>query len=180
MQKQTEEELQVFRNTYKTYGLDDTSVQALENLTRSGRTDYQVSSVPQDKLSIFLISFKLIAATVSFILSNKNDGAVLIFLSGAQEIKQCIEAIKSFLGTSVEILPLHANLNSDEQRKVFKKSDKRKIIVSTNVAEVSSGRSSVTDLIVFRPPLQSMKLYMLLIQGKLRKCLMMRILGCHN
>ncbi|GJJ13213.1 hypothetical protein Clacol_007464 [Clathrus columnatus] len=119
-QKQTEKDLQSFRDMYKSQGFDDASVQALENLTRSGRIDYQ-----------------LIVATVLFIVSNKNDGSVLIFLPGVQEIKKCMDLIKASLGTSVEVLPLHANLTSDEQKKVFKRTAKRKIIISTNVAETS-------------------------------------------
>ena len=35
------------------------------------------------------------------------------------------------------VLPLHANLTSDEQRRVFAPTSEWKIVVSTNVAEVS-------------------------------------------
>lgn len=35
-----------------------------------------------------------------------------------------------------KVLPLHANLTSDEQRRVFASTPEWKIIVSTNVAEV--------------------------------------------
>ncbi|KXS10462.1 P-loop containing nucleoside triphosphate hydrolase protein [Gonapodya prolifera JEL478] len=71
-------------------------------------------------------------------------GAVLIFMPGVAEIKRCIDAIRStFNGAGMssrfEILPLHANLSSQEQMSVFKpmKRGVRRIVVSTNVAETS-------------------------------------------
>ena len=65
----------------------------------------------------------------------KKKGAILIFLSGVQEIRQCTERLRNVPGSRV--LPLHANLTSDEQRRVFALTSEWKIIVSTNVAEVS-------------------------------------------
>lgn len=61
----------------------------------------------------------------------------MIFLPGVQEIRSCIEAIRCALGGTAEILPLHANLSSDEQLAVFANTKRWKIIVATNVAEVS-------------------------------------------
>jgi ATP-dependent RNA helicase DHX57 len=58
-------------------------------------------------------------------------------LSGVQEIRQCIDVMRSHLsGKQVDILPLHANLSNDEQRIVFAKTSNWKIIAATNVAEV--------------------------------------------
>jgi hypothetical protein len=73
----------------------------------------------------------------SYIVKNKPRGGILIFLTGVQEIRQCINALGTVLGKQAEILPLHANLTSDEQRQVFRPTQKWKIVVSTNVAEVS-------------------------------------------
>lgn len=65
-------------------------------------------------------------------------GGVLIFLPGVQEIRQCMDAVRNVLGgTQTDILPLHANLSSEEQRRVFAKTSKWKIIAATNVAEVT-------------------------------------------
>jgi HrpA-like RNA helicase len=48
-----------------------------------------------------------------------------------------MRAIEAVIEKRVDILPLHANLSSDEQRKVFQKiQSKWKIVCSTNVAEV--------------------------------------------
>ena len=80
------------------------------------------------------------AAVVNHIMSKATSrGGILIFLPGVQEIRQCIEALKSsLLIGGVTILPLHANLSSEEQRVVFVSNDTWKIVVATNVAEVFS------------------------------------------
>lgn len=64
-------------------------------------------------------------------------GGILIFLPGVQEIRQCIDMMRSYLaGKQADILPLHGNLSNDEQRLVFAQTLNWKIIVATNVAEV--------------------------------------------
>ena len=69
----------------------------------------------------------------------EEKGGILIFLPGVQEIRQCIDSLQSSPSASqANIFPLHANLSSDEQRAVFAPTVKWKIVVATNVAEVSS------------------------------------------
>lgn len=58
------------------------------------------------------------------------------------EIKKCINLIKDMnphLKDIFEIFPLHSNLTSSEQKAVFKNMQvgKRKVVVSTNIAETS-------------------------------------------
>lgn len=80
------------------------------------------------------------AAVVKHIVNNATspDGAILIFMPGVMEIRQCISELQSASLGSVEIMPLHANLSSGEQRRVFLPTKpKRKIVVATNVAETS-------------------------------------------
>jgi ATP-dependent RNA helicase DHX57 len=68
-------------------------------------------------------------------------GGILIFLPGVQEIAQCIEAVRAVVG-GADVLPLHANLAGDEQRRVFVANpNKWKIVAATNVAEVSTAQS---------------------------------------
>lgn len=70
-------------------------------------------------------------------MSTKAKGGILVFLPGVQEIKQCMQAIGTVVKKQVDILPLHANLSSDEQRKVFHTNpSKWKVVCSTNIAEV--------------------------------------------
>lgn len=62
----------------------------------------------------------------------------MVFLPGVQEIRRCIEATRLLLPVdAADIFALHANLSVDEQRKVFSKSSKWRIIAATNVAEVA-------------------------------------------
>ncbi|KAI8620273.1 P-loop containing nucleoside triphosphate hydrolase protein [Chytriomyces sp. MP71] len=88
------------------------------------------------------VDYLLVAACVRHICETaKDDGAVLIFLQGAMEIKRCIETIQNDIGSlfNLELLPLHAQLSPKEQNAVFKRPRKgfRKVVVSTNVAETS-------------------------------------------
>jgi ATP-dependent RNA helicase DHX57 len=87
----------------------------------------------------WLIFQQLVASVVGHIVDTaKKRGGILIFLPGVQEIRQCIEALRRMSHSlDADILPLHANLTNEEQRLVFAKSTKWKIIAATNVAEVS-------------------------------------------
>ena len=65
-------------------------------------------------------------------------GDVLIFLSGEREIREASLELKKANLKHADILPLYARLNSSEQNKIFNpKGGKRRIILSTNVAETS-------------------------------------------
>ena len=87
------------------------------------------------------ISYDLIAQTVREIdaeLSHTNqDGGILIFLPGVIEINKTLDHLRSI--PKLHALPLHASLQSIEQRRVFPHAPagKRKVIVATNVAETS-------------------------------------------
>lgn len=96
------------------------------------------SSVLDWMLTVYSISVQLIAAVVNHIISTATKrAALLIFLPGVQEIRQCIGAVCGAVSTNdADIFPLHANLSNDEQRRVFAKTSKWKIIAATNVAEV--------------------------------------------
>lgn len=62
---------------------------------------------------------------------------IIVFLPGVAEINRCCSLISARNDTFV-VLPLHSALTPEEQRRVFKKYPrKRKIVVSTNIAETS-------------------------------------------
>ncbi len=65
------------------------------------------------------------------------SGDVLVFLPGEREIRDCAEALRKHHPSHVEILPLFARLSAQEQERVFKVSNARRIVLSTNVAETS-------------------------------------------
>ncbi len=133
--KQVEEEMAQLRSHLQQQDVDEETARAVESIARAGGR----------------ISYELIGAVVRYVVERAENeelasdnadvgGAVLVFCPGVGEIRQAIDAISSSLrGQSVEILPLHANLSADEQRKVFQpvRRGARKIVVATNVAETS-------------------------------------------
>jgi ATP-dependent helicase HrpA len=70
-------------------------------------------------------------------LSRLGSGDVLVFLPGEREIRDAAEALRKHHPPHVEILPLFARLSAQEQERVFKISNARRIVLATNVAETS-------------------------------------------
>ncbi len=64
-------------------------------------------------------------------------GDVLVFLPGEREIRDAAEALRKQHPPHVEILPLFARLSAQEQERIFKPTNARRIVLSTNVAETS-------------------------------------------
>ncbi|MBI1892348.1 MAG: ATP-dependent RNA helicase HrpA [Burkholderiales bacterium] len=64
-------------------------------------------------------------------------GDVLVFLPGEREIRDAAETLRKHHPPHVDILPLFARLSIQEQERVFKPSNARRIILATNVAETS-------------------------------------------
>jgi HrpA-like RNA helicase len=78
------------------------------------------------------------AEKVKQIVGNNEEGDILIFMPGKKEINETIGYLEHHNGSNnYEILPLHAELTPEEQGRIFEDSDKRKIVVSTNIAETS-------------------------------------------
>jgi len=78
------------------------------------------------------------ANKVEQIIRSGIPGDILIFMPGKKEIENTIENIRAVVGTGeVEIMPLHSELSPDDQDRIFLDFPKRKVIVSTNVAETS-------------------------------------------
>ena len=63
-----------------------------------------------------------------------DPGDVLVFLPGKAEIEAARRALE---GGPYAIVPLHGGLTLDEQRRAFDRAPRRKVILSTNVAETS-------------------------------------------
>lgn len=78
------------------------------------------------------------AAKVKYIVDQNLPGDILIFMPGKREINMTIDSLTLLLGESdIDIIPLHAELSPEDQDKIFLPSKKRKVIVSTNIAETS-------------------------------------------
>lgn len=70
--------------------------------------------------------------------ASTHSGDVLVFMPGSYEINRTIEALShSSAAKSCVILPLHGELPPDAQDAAVNPNSRRKIIVSTNVAETS-------------------------------------------
>lgn len=79
-----------------------------------------------------------VASAVGRLLTEKLDGDVLVFLPGAAEIRRAQAACASLADKhDLLVLPLHGDLSPADQDRAVKPADRRKIILSTNVAESS-------------------------------------------
>src|SRR6266853_924657 len=71
-------------------------------------------------------------------LARESEGDALIFMPGAYEISRTISAIRNTrAGSQCIVLPLHGELSPGDQDAAVAQYEKRKVIVSTNVAETS-------------------------------------------
>lgn len=65
-------------------------------------------------------------------------GDVLVFLPGERDIREAMELIKTRAYPNTVAMPLYSRLNQEAQKKIFQPlSGKRRVILSTNVAETS-------------------------------------------
>lgn len=86
------------------------------------------------KLPVWEMAAKQVGESVS----KMDGGHALVFMPGAYEIGRTIKALGQRLSASeFKLLPLHSELGTADQDAVLDASDRRKIIVSTNVAETS-------------------------------------------
>ncbi len=86
----------------------------------------------------------------------RTDGDLLVFLPGMRDIQRCQSLLSSLAREQdLGVHPLHGSLSLPEQRRALLPSDKRKIVLSTNVAETSltiEGVSVVVDAGMARVP----------------------------
>lgn len=91
-----------------------------------------------------------ICNTVERVLDNGDDGGILIFLPGEKIIKDCLDRLYRMpFSRHLHILPLYGRLSKEEQEKVFDPAPdgKKKVIISTNIAETSVTISDITTVI---------------------------------
>src|SRR5512137_2140873 len=70
----------------------------------------------------------------------ETSGDILVFLPGGGEIRTCSESLRSALKNNeagISIHPLYGELPFEEQQRAILPSDKRKIVLATNIAETS-------------------------------------------
>lgn len=94
----------------------------------------------EDKIDYELLQTLLVHIDETF-----DEGAVLVFLPGMAEINNSYDQLVSsyHFGSDADrkawVIPLHSNVSSEEQRRVFKRPPRgvRKVVLATNIAETS-------------------------------------------
>lgn len=91
-----------------------------------------------------------ISNTIDRILYNKTEGDILIFLPGEKAIKDCINKLYRMpYSRKIQIIPLYGRLPKEEQERVFDPAPfgRKKVIISTNIAETSVTIDGITSVI---------------------------------
>lgn len=91
-----------------------------------------------------------ITSTVERILSNREQGDILIFLPGEKIIKDCVQRLSSaHFKSKIHIVPLYGRLSKEMQERVFLSAPhgRKKVVVSTNIAETSVTIDGITSVI---------------------------------
>jgi ATP-dependent helicase HrpB len=79
-----------------------------------------------------------VAAAVRRLCQDEPEGDVLVFLPGAGEIRRAADALSPLAQSrDLLVLPLHGDLSPADQRRAVARAARRKVILSTNVAETS-------------------------------------------
>lgn len=79
----------------------------------------------------------------------QSEGDVLVFLPGAAEIRRTQDGLRDFIGDSVDLCPLYGDMDARAQDRAVAPGARRKVILSTNIAESSltiEGVKTVVDL----------------------------------
>ncbi|OWM79027.1 hypothetical protein CDL15_Pgr003198 [Punica granatum] len=85
----------------------------------------------------------LVEATIQYICRHEGDGAILVFLTGWDDISKLLDKVKinNLLGDTNKflVLPLHGSMPTVNQQEIFDRPppNKRKIVLATNIAESS-------------------------------------------
>jgi ATP-dependent helicase HrpB len=75
---------------------------------------------------------------IRYLIGQGIPGDLLIFMPGVYEINKTVQLLREKkIGEPLEILSLYGNMSSEMQQLVMKGATKRKVIVSTNIAETS-------------------------------------------
>ncbi len=91
-----------------------------------------------------------IESTIDRVLDNKEDGDILVFLPGEKIIRDCVKRLSfASFHSKIHIVPLYGRLPKEEQEKVFDSAPfgKKKVVLSTNIAETSVTINGITTVI---------------------------------
>jgi len=134
--------------------LDTASLQTLLNhpplITSEGRS-YPISVEHLAPNSSPIESKKIVSSLMNLLVKviEQDKGSILVFLPGTREIKELDASLKEYCkGMDIDIAPLYGELTKEAQQHAIAPSQKRKIVLATNIAETSltiEGISIVVD-----------------------------------
>lgn len=127
--------------TYHAPRQEDTRGKAAPIIEVSGRVyPVEMRYAPIDEAKEVrgdLTVIDMVKNAVEEILTETFQGDILVFMSGIQEIREAANQLKYLESEEFLVLPLFSRLTGAEQNRIFKKSNQRKIILATNIAETS-------------------------------------------
>ena len=131
---------------------DGCPIVTIDTITYPVTIVYDTPSIPASTISEAATDALLtkICNTVDRILANNEPGGILIFLPGEKIIKDCLWKLDhSPFSRKIHTLPFYGRLAKEEQEKVFDPAPfgKKKVIISTNIAETSVTISDITTVI---------------------------------
>jgi ATP-dependent helicase HrpB len=91
---------------------------------------------------------KQVVSAVRKAVSAETSGDVLVFLPGSADIRRALTALEPLAGErQLLLLPLHGDLPLAEQARAVEPAARRKVVLSTNVAETSVTIDGVTTVV---------------------------------
>lgn len=91
-----------------------------------------------------------IEQTIERVLGNRETGDILVFLPGEKIIKDCMQRLyRASFRNKIHVIPLYGRLPKEEQERVFDSAPfgKKKVVISTNIAETSVTINGITTVI---------------------------------
>lgn len=136
---------------FSTY-FDGSPIVTIDTITYPVTVIYDPPTIPASTQTLTAQEALLskITNTIDRILYNKTDGDILVFLPGEKSIKDCISRLySSSFARKIQIIPLYGRLTKEEQEKVFDPAPfgRKKVIISTNIAETSVTIDGITSVI---------------------------------
>jgi ATP-dependent helicase HrpB len=114
--------------------LDPCAVLQAEGRMFPVRMEYLSKPVDADRTPVWVTA----AAATTDLVAREPEGDVLVFMPGSYEIHRTIQALAAEPATRhCAVMPLHGELSTRDQDAAVSPCERRKIIVSTNVAETS-------------------------------------------
>ncbi|WP_026262881.1 ATP-dependent RNA helicase HrpA [Chitiniphilus shinanonensis] len=108
---------------------------ALEADRRRGATAQGGSALDDDDAEIEME--EAIVREVEHLWRHDGPGDVLVFLPGEREIRETAEEFRRARLRDAEVIPLFARLSNEDQQRIFRASNGRRVVLATNVAETS-------------------------------------------